>query len=186
MKLSAVKLFLKTYYFDFSLLYEIKRYIIERVIDHKTLKISRKIFKVVTDNGSNVKKAFKELNKINKEYDTCDDTSDSDSDNTDEISTDSSNSITNDQRNKITVLITGEMINLLLEDVEKVNSIERFGYAGHNIQLNESMDDKSLQTILKKISKFIAKTKKSNLISEEKSTNFSTKITKPGGTQHRL
>ena len=38
-------------------------------------------------------------------------------------------------------------------------SVERFGYAGHNIQLtvNESVKDKNKESILKKVSKFIGK-----------------------------
>ncbi len=80
------------------------------------------------------------------------------------------------------------LIDKLTEEIERVYSVERFGCAGHNIQLavNESLKDKNIESVLKKVSKFIAKSKKSNIISDElrKVNKFFTKTIKLDGTRH--
>jgi hypothetical protein len=150
-------------------------------------KISKKIYKVITDNGSNIKKAFRDLSVLNEAYDyeSFDEESSDESDNLSESSqsTDSSNldlnvnsiddniSIVVPSGNNLLKLLPVDngLIDKLTEEIERVNSVERFGCAGHNIQLavNESLKDKNIESILIKVSKFIAKSKNSNLISDE-------------------
>ena len=135
---------------------------------------------MITDNGSNIKKAFSELELLDNQYETCNE-EESDDSITDSNSSLSSNSdystsepirvISVDKNNKIQQLdkVTEADLDRLANEIQKVNSVERYGCAGHNIQLavNDALKDKDLECIIKKVSKLISKSKKSNLLSDE-------------------
>ena len=58
--------------------------------------------------------------------------------------------------------ITSEHLERLANEIEKINSVERYGCAGHNIQtaINGSLKDRELAVTIKKVSKLIAKNQK--------------------------
>ena len=137
-------------------------------IEHYNIK--HKVYKVITDNGSNIKKAFKNLSELlsvddDCEYETCDDSAD---ESFEESSTSSASSISSSASSLNTCNqeapiagITPFDYEKLSDEVEKVVCVERISCAGHNLQLaiNDSLEKKYLKTLINKVSKLISKSK---------------------------
>lgn len=136
----------------------------------KNDELENKLFKVVTDSGSNMVKAFADMKKFN-EKDESD--KEKDEDEEDELDEEDEEENKDNTPKKAADFLEDEEIdvdyenhecsnkidyNKLCLELEKINAVERYGCAAHNLQLaiKENLNLSELYDILQKVSKLVS------------------------------